>query len=126
MTEKTLALLNWTIAVILAIAVGWSVYSQNYVVVIIAIFVAIGITFLLRKNTKKVIYDERTSLLYEKAAGTTMRICVPVAGAGAAIVLALQDHLPSETVTVAYTVAYATCAFLVVHLVFYSYYYRKH
>ena len=126
MKGKTLRVSTAAIAVVLAIVVGWSIVTQNFIVPIIAIVLAIGLSYFLRRRTKEVTRDERTSLLYEKAAGATIRTCVPVAGVGAVIIIALQDHLPDDMVSAAYTLAYTACVLLLVHLAFYSYYSRKH
>jgi len=126
MTAKTIRIATAMIAVALAIVVGWSIVKQNFIAPIIAIVLATGISYLLRRGTKEVTRDERTSLLYERAAGATIRTCVPVAGVGAVIIIALQDHLPDDMVSVAYTLAYTACVLLLVHLAFYSYYGRKH
>jgi uncharacterized membrane protein len=126
MTRKTLRIATAAIAVVLAIVVGWSIVTRNFVVPIIAMVLAIGINYLLRKSTKVVTQDERTSLLYERAAGATIRFCVPIAGVGAVIIIALQDHLPADMASVAYTLAYTACVLLLVHSAFYSYYSRKH
>jgi len=126
MTGKTLRIATAAIAVILAIVVSWSIVTRNFIVPIIAIVLAIGFSYLLRRGTKEVTRDERTSLLYERAAGQTIRFCVPVAGVGAVIIIALQDHLSADMVSVAYTLAYTACVLLLVHLAFYSYYSRKH
>lgn len=126
MTGKTLRIATAAIAVILAIVVSWSIVTRNFIVPIIAIVLAIGFSYLLRRGTKEVTRDERTSLLYERVAGATIRFCVPVAGVGAVIIIALQDHLSANMVSVAYTLAYTACMLLLVHLAFYSYYSRKH
>jgi len=126
MTGKTLRIATAAIAVVLAIVVSWSIVTRNFIVPIIAIVLAIGFSYLLRRGTKEVTRDERTSLLYERAAGQTIRFCVPVAGVGAVIIIALQDHLSADMVSVAYTLAYTACVLLLVHLAFYSYYSRKH
>ena len=126
MKRKTLSVVTAAIAVVLAIVVGWSIVARNFIVPIIAIALSIGLSYFLRRRTKEVTRDERTSLLYEKAAGVTIRTCVPVAGVGAVIIIALQDHLPADMVSVAYTLAYTACVLLLVHLAFYSYYSRKH
>lgn len=126
MTIKTLRIVTAAIAVVLAIVVAWSIITQNFVIPIIAIVLAIGLNYLLRRSTKEVTQDERTSLLYEKAAGATIRICVPVAGIGAVIIIVLQHHLPDDMVSVAYTLAYTACVILLVHSGFYSFYSRKH
>jgi uncharacterized membrane protein len=126
MKGKTLSVVTAAIAVVLAIVVGWSIVTRNFIVPIIAIVLAIGLSYFLRRRTKEVTRDERTSLLYERAAGATIRTCVPVAGVGAVIIIALQDLLPADMVSVAYTLAYTACVLLLVHLAFYSYYSRKH
>jgi uncharacterized membrane protein len=126
MTGKTLRTATAAIAVALAIVVGWSIVTRNLIVPIIAIVLAIGLSYLLRRSTKEVTGDERTSLLYERAAGATIRFCVPVAGVGGVIIIALQGHLPADMVSVAYTLAYTACVLLLVHSAFYSYYSRKH
>jgi uncharacterized membrane protein len=126
MTIKTLRIVTAAIAVVLAIVVAWSIITQNFVIPIIAIVLAIGLNYLLRRSTKEVTQDERISLLYEKAAGATIRICVPVAGIGAVIIIVLQHHLPDDMVSVAYTLAYTACVILLVHSGFYSFYSRKH
>ncbi len=126
MTGKTLRIATAAIAVVLAIVVSWSIVTRNFIVPIIAIVLAIGFSYLLRRGTKEVTRDERTSLLYERAAGATIRTCVPIAGVGAVIIIALQDHLSADMVSVAYTLAYTACVLLLVHLAFYSYYSRKH
>ncbi len=126
MTGKTLRTLTAVIAVVLALVVGWSIIAGNFFVPIIAVVLAIGLSYLLRRRTKEVTRDERTILLYEKAAGATIRICVPIAGVGAVIIIALQNHLPADMVSVAYTLAYTACVLLLVHSGFHSYYSRKH
>jgi putative transcriptional regulator len=45
---------------------------------------------------------------------------------GAAIMLALKDHLPSDLVSVAYDLAYTACTLLGVNGAFYLYYGQKH
>jgi uncharacterized membrane protein len=126
MTTRMLRILAAAMVVVLALVIGWSIVTRNFIVPIIAIVLAVGLNYLLGRGTKEVTRDERTSLLYEKAAGATVRFCVPVAGVGAVIILALQDHLSAEIVSVAYTLAYTACVLLLVHLAFYTYYSRKH
>ncbi len=126
MTARTLRITTAVIAVALAIVVGWSIVTRNFIVPIVAIVLAIGLNYWLRRRTKEVTRDERTSLLYERAAGATIRVCVPVAGVGAVIIIALQDDVTADTVSVAYTLAYTACVLLLVHSAFYSFYSRKH
>jgi uncharacterized membrane protein len=126
MTRKTLRILTAVISVVLALVVGWSITAGNFVVPIVAVVLAIGLSYLLRRATKDVTRDERTTLLYEKAAGATIRFCVPLAAFVGIILFALRQRLSVELVSAGYVLAYVACVLLLVHLAFYSYYSRKH
>jgi uncharacterized membrane protein len=126
MTRKTLRILTAAIAVALALVIGWSITASNFIVPIVAVALAVGLSYFLRRNTKEVAQDERTTLLYEKAAGATIRFCVPLAAFVGIILFALRERLSAEMVAAGYVLAYVGCVLLLVHLAFYSYYARKH
>jgi uncharacterized membrane protein len=126
MTSKTLRIFTAVIAVVLAIAVGWSIIVGNFFVPIIAVVLAIGLSYLLRRRTKEVTKDERTALLYEKAAVATIRFCIPLVALIGIILFALRERLSPEMEAAAYVLAYVACGLLVVHSAFYSYYSRRH
>ncbi len=126
MTNKTLRLLNAALALALAIIVGWSIIAGNLFVPIAAIVIAIGISYVLRRLAKEVTKDERTALLYEKAAGATIRVCVPIAAFVALVLFGLRERISPEMVTSAYVLAYVSCGMLIAHSLFYSYYNSKH
>lgn len=125
MTGKTLRILTAIISGTLALVVSWAIVANNLVVPIVAVLLATVLSYLLRRNTKEVTKDERTTLLYEKAAGATIRFCVPLATVIAFILFALRNRLSAELVATGYVLAYTACIFLLVHLAFYSYYSRK-
>jgi uncharacterized membrane protein len=126
MTSKTLR--NWTavIAVLLAVVMGWSITANNFVVPLIAIMLAISLTIALRRRTKEVTKDERTTLLYQKAAVATISLCVPVIALVGVSLLAFRERVSAELVSTGYVLAYAACGMLLVHSAFYFYYARKH
>jgi uncharacterized membrane protein len=126
MRSKTLRTLTAIIALVLALVVGWSVIAGNFFVPIIAVVLAIGLSYLLRRRTKEVTKDERTALLYEKAAGATIRFCVPLIAFIGIILFVLRERLSPEMAAAAYVLAYVACGLLIVHSAFYSYYSRKH
>ena len=126
MTSKTLRILTAVIAVALALVVGWSITVGNFFVPIIAVVLTIGLSYFLRRRTKEVTKDERTALLYEKAAGATIRFCVPLVAFIGIILFALRECLSPEMEAAGYVLAYVACGLLVVHSAFYSYYSRKH
>jgi uncharacterized membrane protein len=112
--------------VVLAILVGWSITANNFIVPLVAVVLAMGLTYVLRRRTKEVTKDERTSLLYQKAAVTTISICVPVMAVVGIILFALRESLSAEMAATGYVLAYVACALLLVHSALYSYYARKH
>jgi uncharacterized membrane protein len=126
MTRKTHRILTAIISGVLAIVVGWSIAASNFIVPIVAVVLAIVLSYLLRRRVKQVTQDERTALLYEKAAGATFRFCVPLAAVVAFFLFIFRESLSAEAVAAAYVLAYVCCVMLLVHLAFYSYYNRKH
>lgn len=126
MTGKTLRILTAVLSMVLALVVGWSITANNLIVPVVAVVLAMGLSYLLRRGTKEVTRDERTTLLYEKAAGATIRLCVPLAAFVGIILFALRERLSAEMVATGNVLAYVACILLLVHLAFYSYYVRKH
>ena len=126
MRGRTFRISSALIAAALAIAIGWSIVAGNFIVAIIAVILALGASYLLRRVSREVTQDERTTLLYEKAAGATMRLILPIIAVASLILLALQDRVSDDVTLVAYVLAYTTCVMLLLHLGFYSYYNRKH
>jgi uncharacterized membrane protein len=126
MRGRTFRISSALIAAALAIAIGWSIVAGNFIVAIIAVILALGASYLLRRVSREVTKDERTTLLYEKAAGATMRLILPIIAVASLILLALQDRVSDDVTLVAYVLAYTTCVLLLLHLGFYSYYSRKH
>ena len=126
MTGKKLRIFTAIISGILAFVVGWSIAESNFIVPIVAVVLAIVLSYSLRRRVKEVTRDERTTLLYEKAAGATIRFCVPLAAIVAFILFLFREGLSAEAVAAAYVLAYFCCVLLIAHLAFYSYYSRKH
>jgi uncharacterized membrane protein len=126
MTGKTLRISTAVILVVLALVVGWSIIADNFFVPIVAVVLAIGLSYLLMRATKDVTQDERTTLIYGKAAGATFRLCVPLAALVGIILFALQERLSAELVSAGYVLAYVSSVLMLVYLAFYSYYSRRH
>jgi len=126
MTRKAFRISTAVISVVLALVLGWSVIAGNFVVPIVAVPLAIVLSYFLRRATKDVTRDERTTLLYEKAAGVTIRICVPLVAVTGIILFILRKSLPAELASAGYVLADVACFILLMHLAFYSYYSRKY
>ena len=123
MTRRTYMVLN---AVLLAAVMLCAVTLDSLWVLGVAVVCAIGLKMLLRRATKEVMKDERTTLLSEKAAGATLRLTLPLAAIGSLVLLLLKDRLSDDATQLAYVLSYAVSILLLVHLAFYSYYSRKH
>jgi uncharacterized membrane protein len=126
MTSKTLRICTAAVAFGLALIVGWSITANNFIAPIIAIIVAIGLTYYLRRRTKEVTRDERTTALYQKAALATISFCVPIMALAGIILFAMRNSLSPEMAATGYVLAYVTCILLLVHSAFYTYYARKY
>ena len=124
--SRTLKNITAAMAEALGLVMGWAILAENYVVPVVAVLAAIAISSLLRRRVKDVTRDERSTLLYEKAAGAAIRVCVPVVALVGIIFFAFRDSLPSELASAGYVLGYVACFFLLVHLAFYSYYSRRY
>jgi uncharacterized membrane protein len=125
MNRRMLRVLTAIIIVVLVICIAWALITGNAIIPIIALLIATGLSYFLRKSAREVTSDERTRLIYEKASGATIRFSVSAAGLGAVIIIALRNNLSADTVLAGHVLAYAGCVLLLIHLSFYSYYSRK-
>ena len=125
MTKKTFKIGTMVIAIALAIIVSWSISTGNAYIPIIAVFVALGVKYLIRKSTRDVLYDERTRHINERASAVTIAICIPLAGVGAVILISLRSHISAEMYIAGNVLAYFTCIFMLVHQALGSYFSRK-
>ncbi len=126
MTRKGLRRWTAVIAAVLAIVVGWSITANNFIVPLVAVVLAMGLTYVLRRRTKEVTKDERTALLYQKAAVATISICVPIMAVIGIVLFALRERLSPEMAAAGYVLAYAACGLLLVHSAFHSFFARKY
>jgi uncharacterized membrane protein len=113
------------IAAALAIVSGWSVASENFISLLIAIVLAMTLLYFFNKSTREITQDERTSALYTRASRSTIALTVPLAAIVSVLLIAFKEHLPEDVVVASYTLAYFSCVILLVHSAFYSYYNRK-
>ncbi len=126
MTGKTLRKWTAAIAAALGAVVAGSIIANNFIIPLVAVVLAMGLTYVLRRRTKEVTKDERTILLYQKAAVATVSICVSIMALIGIVLFALRDRLSPEMAAAGYVLAYVACALLLVHSALYSYYARKY
>jgi uncharacterized membrane protein len=126
MTAKTLQISTISIAVALAGVMVWAIITDNFIVPMVAVILAVGLSYLLRRKAKVVTRDERSTVLYEKAAGSTIKLCIPLAALAGIGILIFQERLSAELVTTGQILAYFACILMLVQLAFYAYYSRKY
>ena len=126
MTIKKLRTAIAAISGVLGLVVGWSVITNNFIVPIIAIFVAAASSYFLKRATKDVTRDERTDFMNEKAALAAFKLSVPLIAFAGMVLFFLRDDLPAGIASAGYVLAYVACLLLVVHMAFFSYFIRKH
>ncbi len=126
MSAKMLRTWTAVIAVVLAAVIAWSIAASNFIVPLVAVVLAMVATYALRRRTKEVTKDERTTLLYQKAAVATISACVPIMALVGIVLFALRGRLSPEMAAAGYVLAYVACALLLAHSAFYSYYARMH
>jgi uncharacterized membrane protein len=124
MTRRTYVIVS---AVILAIVGICAITLDRLWILVVGVVCATGLSIILRRARKKeVAKDERTTYLYEKAAGATLRLTLPLAAIGSLVLLLVKDRLSNDATQLAYVLSYAVSILLLVHLAFYWYYSRKH
>ena len=118
--------MNGVLGAGLGIAAVCAITLDSLWILVVAVICATVLSYVFRRATKEVMHDERTGLLYEKAAGATLRLTLPVAAIASAVLLVVKDRLSDDATLVAQVLSYAVCTVLLVHLGFYSYLNRKH
>jgi uncharacterized membrane protein len=110
---------------ILAGIVAWSVIAQNMMVAVAGVSASMILLYLLRKRVKEVMIDERVHRISQMASRTTLQIFGWVSAASAFILITLGRTISTGFEQAGYTLAYATCALLLLYSVFYKYYGSK-
>ena len=125
MSRKWFRVCGLIITMAVGALIGWSVAIGNAVIPIPAAIGGAGLLYLLRKQLKEVIEDERNYRISEKASRTTIQISAFLMGIIGAVLIALNIGGNSPFREVGLTLAFSACALLLLYLTFYSYYSRK-
>lgn len=116
MTIKQFRGIRIAIALILAFVIAQAVILNSYILASIAVLIAILLLVALRKQIKEVLADERDY----KIAGDTARWTISIYAISgwliSFVMIMLRDVKPAYE-TAGFTLAYAICALLVIHLI---------
>jgi uncharacterized membrane protein len=112
--------------VVLAGIMFWALLASNYIIGIVAALLAVITGIILKRKTIEVTRDERSTLLFEKAAGATIRLCVPLAAFAGIVLIVFEDRLAFGLANPGRMLAYAACVMMLVPLAFHTYYSHKY
>ena len=105
---------------------AWSIMSGNTVVPIIAVIIGTVALYLCKSRVEEVIVDERTYKIGEQAARRTLQVFSIVSGVTGILLVVLSQYGYPEVTQVGLTLAYSSCALLVLYSLFYRYYNKKY
>ncbi len=125
MSKKTYNIIRSALAAAVAIGAAISVVIGNAIIPLVMVLVAIGILYLVKRQVKEVLVDERNYRVSEKAARLTIGIFGPVIAILSMVLIALgRSNYPGLEQT-GYTLGYSAAALVVLYDVFYYYFERK-
>jgi uncharacterized membrane protein len=112
------------IVIILAAIVSGFVVKGNFIIPLIVLLIAVILMFILKKNVKEALTDERI----EKIAGKVSRIIFSAAvllmAIAGLVLIALRERYP-EYYLIGNILAYFACIMLFVYSILFKYYSRK-
>lgn len=109
----------------LGIAVAIAIATDTALIALVAVVIAIALAFILERNNKEIVRDERISQINGKAASASfysMLILAAVASLGTAL---FRNQLPENVVFVGTIMGYFVCVALLLHMGLYAYFSRK-
>lgn len=105
---------------------GWTGATGNYIGLIVTVTAASILFYLAMKYVREINQDERSALIYEKAAGATLKFVMPLLICASIVLFILRESLTVGMYSSGFMLAYTACAVLLVHLACYLYYVRKY
>lgn len=113
------------ITIFVAVVAGISVTVGAIIPAALAIIIGAMLSYIYKKNTKEVLYDERIVKISEKSARIAMTLfSISIAFVGL-FLLALRNDFPDFT-QAGYTLSLAAVALLALYNIFYAYYNHKY
>ncbi len=113
------------VTIFVAIVVGLSVSVGAIIHAFLAIIIGALLSYIYKKNTNEVLYDERIIKISEKASRIAMTLfAISIAFIGL-FLITLKDAYPNFT-QAGFTLSFAAVALLVLYYIFYGYYNNKY
>ena len=125
MTRRWFRLLGAVITLTVVALIGWSVATENVGVPIPAVIIGLVLLYLLRRQVREVVEDERNYKISEKASRFTIQVFALVAAISGVILIAVSTDDSTLLREVGLTLAFCACGILILYLISYTYHSRK-
>lgn len=124
MSLKQFKIARLITVIVLAFIVSCSVTFGNYVIPVIALALAIIVSYALRKRVKEVIADERDYQIGGKAAAMAIQVFSWVAIVVTLVFYSQKDANPVFEPLIL-TLSFSVCFLLILYSVLFKYFYKK-
>lgn len=115
------------VTMIIAVLVGWSVTGEvNVFIPLLGIGTGATVLYLLKRQVKEVMEDERSHHIDEQAARTAVGIFAPAAVLVALVLIVLSNSVLPGYKQAGIVLAYSGCALMVLYHIAHLYHNRKH
>ena len=125
MTLKKYRLIEAAIIIIVIVLVGWSVMNGNAWIPIPVFIAGTIIGLCIRKGVKKLAVDERVNTVAEKALSVASGVFIILAAPVGLTLIALGRNNHPNLEPISFTLAYSTCAVVLIYWIANIYYNRK-
>jgi uncharacterized membrane protein len=125
MSRRWFRLLVAVITLTVVVLIGWSIATENAVVPIPAVIVGLVLFYLLRRQVREVVEDERNYKISEKASRFAIQVFALVAAISGVTLIAVSTNDSALLREVGLTLAFCACGILILYLISYAYHSRK-
>ena len=125
MSRRWFRLLVAVITLTVVVLIGWSIAIENAVVPIPAVIVGLVLLYLLRRQVREVVEDERNYKISEKASRFAIQVFALVAAISGVTLIAVSTNDSTLLREVGLTLAFCACGILILYLISYAYHSRK-
>jgi uncharacterized membrane protein len=125
MSRRWFRLLVAVITLTVVVLIGWSIATENAVVPIPAVIVGLVLLYLLRRQVREVVEDERNYKISEKASRFAIQVFALVAAISGVTLIAVSTNDSALLREVGLTLAFCACGILILYLISYAYHSRK-
>jgi len=125
MNRRQFALCGILITMALGAVIGWSISTENPLLALVAVIVAMALLYLCKTRVEEVLEDERIYRISEKASRRTFQVIILTIGLLGVVLITLGKGAFVEYKQIGLILAFSVCALLILYLFFYGYYSKR-